>query len=745
MIKKTARKVTSSARRLTTQHNGQSRPEEDNIKSLPGKVDAPAIARRWLSLGLMPIPLQPRSKKPKGEKGNATGWNKLRITEELVDRFFERGDNVGALWGEPSGWVVDVDLDTEESCAAARVLLPETFIYGRDSAPHSHYLYRCEGIATTKFQTKDAGTFVEIRSTGVQSVLPPSRHPSGEFYKVWNDTDFTQINRQNLGRLARLVAGAGLAATYYPTKGSRHDYVHALCGALLWNGWKDEDVKKFMKAVGEAAQEKDKAQSERDYTVENTIEHFKAGDRVAGWPTLSQWVPGQELTALKKWLEIDKYQREEEPPEEVLTQRKVEVDRRLLEVPGLVGEIAQWASLRAFSQQPLFNLAAGLAAVAFASGNRYLVDSFDTPLQPYLLLLAPTASGKEAAMDSVFEIARRIGQGNSVFQGFQSYHALLDRLTKPPSTAVWLWDEAARKLKSAGKSQGGQDYQILTYLLSLYGKGNSYIAGLPGRKATIEPIEHPFFSVVAAAQPGQLVEAITESDISLGLINRFILLDAGEELPKSNLHRQIFFPSKIEDQLLDFAKIKAPEGSKGFRYIRFETSECYHMFTDFNEYARERSAKGGGWEMWGRANQNALILAGTVAVGINPRNPLITERIAQWSHDFIRFCCERWIVRVEQSSSRSAIEAGSKHIERLIRNAREFRYRSFGRPGELALIDRGLMPRSLLIRLSRHLRGKDLEDVLQQLLSADMIATRDLEGHTVYWIKETEQKKRPDL
>jgi hypothetical protein len=746
--KKTAQRVTRPLRRLSTPERKETTTSasKNSTKKLPGKVDAPAIARRWLSLGILPVPLHTKTKRPKGEgNGSATGWNKLRITEELIPRFFQRGDNVGGLWGEPSNWVVDVDLDTAESCVVARHYLPETFVYGRNSAPASHYLYRCEGIATTKYQSKESGTFSEVRSTGSQSVLPPSQHPSGEFYKIYHDTDFAQINRQKLGTLIRVIAAGALAALYYPEKGSRHDFVHALSGALLYNGWKEDDVKKFMKAIGDASSAKEGVQEDRNYTVENTIEHFREGDRVQGWPTLSQWIPGDDLVLLKKWLQIDKYQKEEEPPENVIIEKHVDVEPRLLEVPGLVGEIAKWAHMRSFSNQPLFDLAVGIVSVALASGNKYLVESFDTPLQPYILMLAPTASGKESALEAVFEVARRVNLGTAVFQGFQSYHALLDKLTKPPSIAVWLWDEAARKLKTAAKSQGGQDYQILTYLLSLYGKGNSYIAGLPGRKQAIEPIEHPFFSVLAAAQPGALVESLTETDISLGLINRFMLFDAGEELPLANLQRQLLFPSRIENALLDFVRVKPPEGGSKFLYIRFETGECYRMFTDFNEYARERSQKGGGWEMWGRANQNALILAGTVAIGINPHNPLITERIAQWAHDLIRFCCERWIIRVEQSATRTSIEAGSKHIERLIRNAKEFRYRAYGRPTELRLIERGLMPRSLLIRLSRHLRGKDLEDVIAQLISADMIATREIDGVDTYWVKDAERGRKTDL
>ena len=701
-------------------------------------VDSGKIARHWLALGVHPVPLAPKSKRPKGEKegGDARGWNKLRVTHDTIPEFFRPGDNVGALWGEPSEWLIDIDLDTEESRLAARKLLPETFMYGRKSSPASHYIYRCSGIATAKFQTKELGTLVEIRSTGTQTVLPLSIHPDGERYRVDHDVDFTQINRRELEKKVKLVAAAAIAGAYYPEKGSRHDFVHALAGGLLWNGWVDTQVRDFMSVVFYVASNKEGAKSDRDYTVENTIEHFKAGDKIAGWPTLSQFMPGGELLALKKLLGLDKTaDNSETPPEMIAEIEEIKIKPELLEVPGLVGEISKWAGSKCFVQQPLFDIAVGLTAVALASRNKYLVSHWDTPLQPYILMLAPTASGKDSAMSSIFEIMRKIGLDSCVFQGFQSYHAMLDRLGEPPNCAVWLWDEAARKLKTAGRSQGGQDFQILTYLLSLYGKANTSIAGMPGRKASIKAIDRPFFNVVAAAQPGPLVEAITDTDVSLGLVNRFILLDAGEKLPRTNLERQSIFPSKIENALKDYDKIKRPSGPESFINISFESQEAYRIFSDFNEYCRENSVKGGGWEMWGRSNQNALICGGIVAVGINPKRPVITEKIANWAVQFITWCSERWTARVEQSASRSQMEVHSKHVQRIIMTVKQLRHRAQGRVSELAIVDRGLMPRSMLVRLSRHLRGKDLEDVLTQLILADVIATGEVDNHECYWIK----------
>lgn len=700
-------------------------------------VDSEKIARYWLSLGVKPVPLGHKSKRPKGESqgGNAIGWNKLRVTEDTVGEFFSPGDNVGALWGEPSNWLVDIDLDSEEARLAAIKLLPETYVYGRHSSPGSHFVYRCSGITTTKYQTKELGTLVEIRSTGSQTALPLSIHPEGERYRTENDVDFMQIGAKELSRLVKLVAAAAIAGHYYPDKGSRHDYVVALTGAMMWNGWEDQKVIDFMESVLYVAANVEHAVDDRRYEVKNVIQHFKAGDKIPGWPTLSQWMPGQDLQILRKLLGLDKgSDNTETPPDMVNIIEEVKIKPELLEVPGLVGQIAEWSATRNFVKQPLFDIAVGLISVAMASKNKYLVDFWETPLQPYILALAPTASGKDSTMTAIFDVMKRLSLDSCVFQGFQSYHAMLDRLSEPPNCAVWLWDEAARKLRSACKAQGGQDFQILTYLLSLYGKANASIAGMPGRKASIKATEHPFLAVIAAAQPAQLVDAITESDVSLGLVNRFILLDAGEKLPRSNPGRQNIFPARIEDALKDYDKVKRPNGND-FVMIPFETNEAFRIFSDFNEYCRENSVKGGGWEMWGRSNQNALICAGLVAVGINPKRPKITEKIANWAVQFITWCSERWSTRVEQSSSRSIVEVNSKYVQRIIVTVRHLKHRCGNRKNEIQLVDRGITPRSMLVRLCRHIRGKDLDDVLSQLVIADVICSGEVDDTECYWPK----------
>jgi hypothetical protein len=128
--------------------------------------------------GWSPIPVPFRSKAP-----TTLGWTQLRLTEEqIVERFGGRVLNVGVLLGEASDWLIDVDLDHPLCVALADQYLPPTpAVFGRPGKPRSHRLYRAtRPVAAKQHKCKSGGTLVELRSTGMQTVFPPSTHESGE-------------------------------------------------------------------------------------------------------------------------------------------------------------------------------------------------------------------------------------------------------------------------------------------------------------------------------------------------------------------------------------------------------------------------------------------------------------------------------------------------------------------------------------------------------------------------------------
>src|SRR5205823_2674523 len=55
------------------------------------------------------------------------------------------------------------------------------------SKPRSHWIYRVASqIKTKTFKSKSEGMIVELRSTGMHTVFPPSTHVSGESIR-WED------------------------------------------------------------------------------------------------------------------------------------------------------------------------------------------------------------------------------------------------------------------------------------------------------------------------------------------------------------------------------------------------------------------------------------------------------------------------------------------------------------------------------------------------------------------------------
>jgi hypothetical protein len=599
-------------------------------------------------------------------------------------------------------------------------------------------LFKCQDIKTGKWLAPppNGTNIVEIRSTGSQSVLPPSRHPEGDLYQIDDNCPPSETTPKQLERWVNKIAAASILARHYPDEGGRHDFIHAITGGLLQLHWQDDAVIDFTWAILDAVEEIEDDRPQRERTIHNTIKSFHSGGKVYGFKTLLQWVTPEVRDRLNRWLERDARYRVNfsEVPTRVDHGIKQEnsIQPWLLEVPGLVGEIAKWAGARSYVKQPLFDLAAGLMSTALLSGNRFVVDVWNTPLQPYFMILAPTACGKESALNSVADFAHRMELADSVFQGFQSYHAMLDQLLKPPNMACWLWDEAGRKLRQAGKSTASPEGQVVTWLLSLYGRANSYSPAFPGRQQTIPRIDHPYLITLAASQPTILVEAITTSDLSTGLINRFILIDAGDNPPEDNFNRVDLFPVKLAESARRFSQVHM---NGTFITIPFDSTATYNVFKNFQVESRKRAAMEGSNEMWGRATQNALILAGIISVGVDPLHPQITKPVAEWSVEFSRWSFVQWNNRLGDLGSRSRVEEHSKQVERIIMNPRVYMERFQKRANLVKLLSEGLMPRSVLTRLCRNLTSRELDEVLASLMQAELIAGGDRGDCEVYWSK----------
>lgn len=258
-------------------------------------------ALRYHRRGWSTLAIEYRTKGPRRR-----GWEKQHFQDEdTLRQAFSVPRALGVRLGEPSGNLVDLDLDDKLAVAAADELLPPTATFGRPGKPRSHRVYRTsDWSADTKVRKDPLGgaTLVERRGNGSQTIFPPSHHESGEAI-TWEAglEDPLEIERDELAELADRVAAATLFARHWPER-SRHYTTLALAGWLARARWPEEDVAAFVRAVTLAAGDEEAA--DRVRVARETVRRFDEGESVTGFPTLAETIHERVLRVAARWLGI---------------------------------------------------------------------------------------------------------------------------------------------------------------------------------------------------------------------------------------------------------------------------------------------------------------------------------------------------------------------------------------------------------------------------------------------------------
>lgn len=257
------------------------------------------------SFGVKTINLPHREKNP-----GRPGWQNERNNEEDLHRLFGNGAlrNVGVLLGEPSNGLVDVDLDCPEAIDLADEFLPPTgWRFGRKSTPGAHSLYSVDSILKAKSfkdpeaQGTERAVLVELRSTGQQTVVPPSVHPSGESLEWERFDEPAHVDGEYLTKQVGKIAAASLLVRRWK-EGVRNEATLALAGMLCKAGWDLEEVEKFVEVVVRAAS--DEELESRLQTVRATAKKVETKEDVTGVTALVEIFGEETAKAVREWLGI---------------------------------------------------------------------------------------------------------------------------------------------------------------------------------------------------------------------------------------------------------------------------------------------------------------------------------------------------------------------------------------------------------------------------------------------------------
>lgn len=247
-------------------------------------------ARAYVATGLKVVPIPHGKKAPTLKK-----WEALDLAEADLTQHFNGRGNIGVLLA--ASGLVDVDLDVPEAAHLAAILLPQTRTFGRASKPRSHAIYSvAERRQTARYQLRLNGEPVTIaeyrdrssKETTVQTVFPPSTHPSGEGI-AWDGVagePFAAADADELFRIVRYLSGCAALLMLYPrSEGGRHDVAGALASVFARSGVAEhtaELVHAFAVFTG------DDDPDDRARFAEDTVKALQAGASTTGAPKLRE-------------------------------------------------------------------------------------------------------------------------------------------------------------------------------------------------------------------------------------------------------------------------------------------------------------------------------------------------------------------------------------------------------------------------------------------------------------------------
>ena len=160
--------------------------------------------------------------------------------------------------------VGDVDIDCPEGLhPKIQQLLPPTgMIFGRESTPGSHRLYKI--IDLNKKHTREYFDFTDPDAAkSVVVELRPNDHytmcagkyPEGEHVRWTECTTLGETTYDELKKKVAMLAVASIMLRMYPDKGKRNDFIWKATGALWHHKVDQEDALKIVEAVAGAAED----------------------------------------------------------------------------------------------------------------------------------------------------------------------------------------------------------------------------------------------------------------------------------------------------------------------------------------------------------------------------------------------------------------------------------------------------------------------------------------------------------
>ena len=654
------------------------------------------IARGWC-----PVPV------PHGSKGPLIpGWQKLRIGAGDAGRHFAGDANIGVLLGEPSGWIVDVDLDCEEAREAAERFLPPTAcVTGRESSKASHRWYVADGARTRQFRDPvDRSMIVELRSTGAQTIVGPSIHPSGERYDALEgipatiDAEELEACVQRLAdhviarrhRIAEPLGQGGAADDEHVERraiayldrmppaisgSGGHAATYAAATALV-HGFGIAPPRALAVLRDHYNHRCDPPWSEAELSHKVNDAERKPHSRPYGWLR-------DERKAADLGVDLSNFSLCRAAVEDVEDDEAPAVadgppdpgpfPERLLRVPGFMADVMAHNLATAHRPQPVLALAGAITLQAVLAGRK-VRDERGNRTNLYAVGVAPSGAGKDHARKVTKNVLHQSALGDlEANEDLASDAGLVSSLEAHPAS-LFQFDEFGRFLRTIGDAKKAPHlYNVLTALMKLYSSADTVFKGKAYADAKRNKvIDRPCAIVYGTTVPEHFFESLTADALADGFIARLLIFEADSTVSRQRAHA-----SPVPEPILEAARWWGdfvPGGNLRHAIpdpiVVPTTPEAVAVYDRFAMTVDAELAKDSpGRSLWARAEEKACRLALVHACSADRAKPVVGQEAADWACAVSEHLTRRMLHLAHTWVSDGQFDSRQKRVLRIVRAA----------------------------------------------------------------------------
>ncbi|MGI0120303.1 bifunctional DNA primase/polymerase [Zooshikella sp. RANM57] len=358
----------------------------------------------------------------------------------------------------------------------------------------------------------------------------------------------------------------------------------------------------------------------------------------------------------------------------------------LYKVPGVLGQLVDYANETAVKKQPALSVQAALALGSLVCGRYYKTDQ-ENFSSLYFLNIAKSGEGKEHGKKVIETVLEAAGYGNLIGgSGYTSTGAVMSQTIDYPNH-ITVIDEFGKYLESSHRKGNSHREEAITQLIEIWSRCDGILR--PQTYSTMsakkddqdKPLKvvNPAITLFGMTTPGTFYQCLTPQLVRDGFLGRFLIMESDLPMQLSVKPNAMPTPEPVLDWIRqvrtnlvgNLTPYKASHETPSQHVLMFD-EKSLQLLTAFEEELNDKKQQLTDSELYvllTRTREKAMRLALILALSEGSDNRVIHHSLTQWAIDYVRHLDYKLVDTVIRRVGGSEFETQLKACAEVVRKA----------------------------------------------------------------------------